>query len=150
VLAATPARARELLARGAMVVCFPEGSAATAKSYDTRYRLTAFEDELLLQAAFVARAAIVPGAVVGNEESFPVLARIGKLPLTPMFPLGGLFGLLPLPLGWRVQVGIPLVYDPEDRAAAETAAADLGAMLRTRMQAMLGELLAERRSIVRG
>jgi len=143
VLPAAPGVARDLLERGALVLCFPEGKAAREKSYVDRYRLTRFADDFMVGEACAARAPIVPGAILGHEESYPVLGRIAGVPVTPTFPFAGMLGLVPLPLGWKVRIDAPVPY--EERGAAN--AADL---LRARMQAMLGEMLSERRSIVRG
>jgi 1-acyl-sn-glycerol-3-phosphate acyltransferase len=145
VLPAEPRVARSLLERGALVICFPEGGAARYKGYAERYKLQPFEDGFVIEEARQANAAIVPAAVVGHEESFPVLGRIAGLPLTPMFPFAGPLGLLPLPLGWRLRVGIPVHYDDDDSNAP-----DVESLVRGRMQTLIGEMLAERRSIVRG
>ena len=83
ILASTRANLRTLLERGALVVAFPEGNAATAKTYDRRYRLARFEDSFVFDEARSAGARIVPGAVIGNEESFPVLGHVGAVPITP-------------------------------------------------------------------
>jgi 1-acyl-sn-glycerol-3-phosphate acyltransferase len=146
VLPAEPGAARGLLDRGALVICFPEGSAAGVKSYAARYKLAAFGDAFAIEEATEANAAIVPGAIVGHEESYPVVGHVAGVPLTPMFPLAGLLGLLPLPLGWRVRTGVPVPYG-EDASSSPDVVEDV---LRARMQAMLADMLAERRSIVRG
>jgi hypothetical protein len=146
VLPAEPGVARSLLDRGAMVVCFPEGPAAGLKSYAERYKLAAFDDAFAIEEASEANAAIVPGAIVGHEESYPVVGHVAGVPLTPMFPLAGPLGLLPLPLGWRVRTGVPVPYDDDVNASA----AAIEDVLRSRMQAMLSDMLRERRSIVRG
>jgi len=132
--------------RGALVVCFPEGTAAGLKSYSGRYRLAAFDDAFAIEEASEAKAAIVPGAIVGHEESYPVVGRVAGVPLTPMFPLAGPLGLLPLPLGWRVRTGVPVPYGDD----ANASAAAIESILRSRMHAMLADMLSERRSIVRG
>lgn len=148
VVAATPDNALALLERGAVVLAFPEGSAARAKTYDRRYRLARFADASLLGAALEAGARIVPGAVVGNEESFPVLGHVGSLPVTAQFPLLGLLGTLPLPLTWSLRLGPALQHG---RAGEDAPAVDaIADVVRGRMAALLGDLLAERRTIVGG
>jgi 1-acyl-sn-glycerol-3-phosphate acyltransferase len=147
-VAATPENALALLERGAVVLAFPEGSSARAKTYDRRYRLTRFADASLLGAAMEAGAHIVPGAVVGSEESYPVLGHVGALPITAQFPLLGVLGLLPLPLSWSLRLGPAVeVGAPGAGAPGIDALADA---VRGRMAALLGELLAERQSIVGG
>jgi len=154
VVAATPENARLLLERGALVIGFPEGMAAREKTYERRYRLERFEDRYLVAAAHAAGARIVPGAVVGSEESYPVLGHLGNLPITPVFPLTGLFGLLPLPLRWRIRLAAPVEYARDRHDGHERGAGSephgLDDAVRARMQAMLGELIAERESILYG
>ena len=79
-------------------------------------------------------------AILGHEESHPVLARIGSIPLTPTFPFTGALGLLPLPLGWKIHIGVPLHTDERGGSNAE-----LTAQLRGRMQGMLSEMVGGRR-----
>jgi len=148
VFAATPENCAALLERGWIVIAFPEGRAALGKTYERRYRLAAFHDAALLGAAVGAGAHIVPGAVVGNEESFPVLGSLAGVPLTATFPWSGLLGLLPLPIPWLFKLGAPVEYARVEDG--EAAVDDLGDAVRGRMQAMLAELLAGRRSIVTG
>lgn len=148
IVAATEDNARALLERGAVVVAFPEGRAARAKTYDHRYRLARFEAKDLVVAALEAGARIVPGAVVGSEESFPLFGYLGSLPLTAQFPLLGPLGLLPLPLAWRVRLGASVEYaGASDEGPGVDAIADA---VRARMQGLIGELLAERGSIFGG
>jgi len=143
VSAAVPGAARALLEKGALVLCFPEGNAAREKRYAERYRLARFADDFLIGEACAAGVPVVPGGIVGHEESFPVLGRIAGMPLTPMFPLGGVLGLVPLPLGWKVRIGVPVPHDGG-------AAGDALDALRGHIQAIIGEMVSERRSIVRG
>ncbi|HUR28984.1 MAG TPA: 1-acyl-sn-glycerol-3-phosphate acyltransferase [Planctomycetota bacterium] len=145
---ATPENARVLLERGAVVLAFPEGHAARLRTYERRYRLARFDAKGVIGAALEAGARIVPGAVVGSEESFPLLGRVAGLPVTPQFPLLGLFGLLPLPVAWTLRLGAPVEYAfADDEAPPVDAIADA---VRARMQALVGELLSQRESIFRG
>ncbi len=146
IVAATAANAAALLERGAVVLAFPEGDAAASKTYDRRYRLARFDAADVIDAALAAGARIVPAAVVGNEESWPILGSLGPAPLTAQFPLLGPLGLLPLPVSWTVRLGASIEY----AQAAAPPAGGLADVVRARMQALLGELLAERESIVGG
>lgn len=143
VFPAVPGAARELLEKGALVLCFPEGGAAREKSYAQRYKLARFADDFLIGEACAVGAPVVPAAILGHEESFPVLGRIAGIPLTPTFPFTGALGLVPLPLGWKVHIGVPVPYE-------ERAAGDALEGLRGRIQSLLGDLVSERRSIIRG
>jgi 1-acyl-sn-glycerol-3-phosphate acyltransferase len=145
---ATEENARVLLERGAVVLAFPEGKAARARTYERRYRLARFEARGVVAAALEAGARIVPGAVVGSEESFPLLGSVMGLPLTPQFPLFGPLGLLPLPVAWRLKLGAPVEYAIQDDEAPPVDA--ICDAVRARMQAIVGELLAQRSSILRG
>lgn len=149
VVAATPDNAFALLERGAVVVAFPEGEAAATKTYDRRYRLARFEGRGLIGAALEAGARIVPAALVGSEESFPVLGHFAGLPVTAQFPLLGPLGLLPLPLTWTIRLGAAVEHaDAADLDDARVEA--IADAVRARMQALLGELLGERSSAVGG
>jgi 1-acyl-sn-glycerol-3-phosphate acyltransferase len=145
---ATPENARVLLERGAVVLAFPEGRAARERTYERRYRLARFDAKGVVAAALKAGARIVPGAVVGTEESYPLLGRLAGFPLTAQFPLLGPLGVLPLPVAWTLRLGAPVDYvATTDEAPPVDAICDA---VRGRMQALLGELLAQRQSIVRG
>ena len=69
------------------------------------------------------KATLVPVAVVGAEETHPVLFRprlparlIGlPIPVTPTFPLLGPLGLLPLPSRWRIRFGEPILPEATAR-----------------------------------
>jgi len=147
-VAATSDNARALLERGAVVLAFPEGRAARDKTYEKRYRLARFEAKDLIGAALESGARIVPGAVIGTEESYPLLGHLAGLPLTPQFPLLGPLGLLPLPVSWTVRLGAAVEYtSSDDEGPGVDAIADA---VRARMQAMVGELLSQRESILGG
>jgi 1-acyl-sn-glycerol-3-phosphate acyltransferase len=151
IFAATTENARVLLARGAVVIAFPEGAAASTKTYDRRYRLTPFDDDFLFEAAVDTDASVVPACVIGNEESYPLIDRVRGVPVTPFFPLTGAFGMLPLPLAWRIRVGSPVAHPAlsgDDPSSEEISG--LADAVRARMQAMLGEAIAARESIVGG
>jgi len=136
-VAATAANASALLERGAVVLAFPEGVAARSKLYDRRYRLARFDAGHLADAAVAAGARIVPGAVVGNEDSYPLLGHLFSFPVTAQFPLLGLAGLVPLPVTWTLRLGPALEYGSGDGPGTD---AILDAV-RARMQALLGEML---------
>jgi 1-acyl-sn-glycerol-3-phosphate acyltransferase len=148
VLGATAQNAQLLLERGCVVLAFPEGRAAAEKTYDRRYRLARFEARGVIAAALEAGARIVPGAVVGNEESYPLLGLAAGWPVTAQFPLLGAAGLLPLPFAWTLRLGAPVeVAAGAEAAGGADAVADA---VRARMQALVGELLAARESLLRG
>src|SRR6201999_2910750 len=101
-VAAHPANVQSLLFdEEQLVLVFPEGRKGTEKLYKDRYRLRRFGRGGFVESAMRARAPIVPVAVVGAEEAMPVFAQVSVLqkltgliyfPITPTFPLLGVFG----------------------------------------------------------
>lgn len=146
-----------LLERGELVGVFPEGLRGVGKLYRERYRLTHFGRGGFVRLARTARAPIIPVAIVGAEEIHPVLGKMTRLaqplglpyiPITPTFPLLGPLGLLPVPTKWSIRIGAPLEVPPAGEGAddpLETAEA-----VRRRIDEMIAELLASRRSILFG
>jgi 1-acyl-sn-glycerol-3-phosphate acyltransferase len=121
---ASPENAHALLDQGAPVIVFPEGFQGLSKPFSERYQLQRFGRGGYVKIAARAGVPIVPVAIVGAEESVPLL---GKLP-------GGVLGLpflpvtLPaLPARWFIQFGEPL---PMHQVGAE-AATDLAWVQRT-------------------
>jgi len=148
IVAASADNCRQLLERGAVLLAYPEGRAAAVKTYDRRYRMARFGQKALIEAAMAAGASIVPAALIGNEESYPVLGFIRSIPVTLQFPALGLLGLLPLPLGWSFRLGAPVEYVTGERERPDIEG--IADAVRARMQALLGELLSERHSIIGG
>jgi 1-acyl-sn-glycerol-3-phosphate acyltransferase len=155
---ASQENALRLLEREECVGVFPEGVRGLAKPFAQRYHLQRFGRGGFIRVALKARAPIVPVAVVGGEESFPILANIkalGKplglpfLPVTPTFPWLGPIGLMPLPTRWSLHIGEPLDlgrYGPE-HAENEEVVEELAKRVRDRLQEMLDAARAWRRSI---
>lgn len=154
----TPENALRLLADGQLVCVFPEGVSALGKLFKNRYKLQRFRRSGSVGLALQAGAPIVPVAVVGAEETYPMLAdanplaqmlRLPFFPLTPLFPWLGPLGLLPLPSKWSISFGAPIATD----AYGPDAAGDpqqlhlLATEARERLQAMLDEQLAQRQSV---
>jgi 1-acyl-sn-glycerol-3-phosphate acyltransferase len=109
--------AERLLRAGDYVGVFPEGFKGIGKYYRDRYRLQRFGRGGFVSAALRTGTPIVPVAIVGAEEIFPIIGNITPLakvlglpyvPITPLFPWFGLLGLLPLPSKWLIQIGEPI------------------------------------------
>ncbi len=140
---ASPEHAARLLAAGHPVCVFPEGAAAAGRPFAQRYRLDVFDATGYVRAAAQSGAVIVPVAIIGSEETYPVLANLMPLaklfnlpyfPITPLFPWLGPLGLLPLPSKWTIVFGTPIAAPAaEDVAAITTVAAEL----KTQVQALL-------------
>ncbi|HVS08273.1 MAG TPA: lysophospholipid acyltransferase family protein, partial [Planctomycetota bacterium] len=140
--------AERLLRTGRSVVAFPEGQKGAAKTFRHRYRLQRFGRGGAVRVALETRALLVPVAVVGAEETHPVLFKVGTLaravglpflPVTPTFPWLGPLGALPLPSKWSIRFGEPLATQdlPADAARDELLVSRVTEELRQAIQAML-------------
>ncbi|NJN18220.1 MAG: acyltransferase family protein [Oscillochloris sp.] len=153
-----PENAVRLLENDELVCVFPEGLKGVGKLYKDRYQLARFGRGGFVQAALRAQAPIVPVAVVGAEEIYPMFANvepIAKLlgfpyfPLTPFFPWLGLLGVIPLPTQWSITFCPPLDtegYGPE-AADDPLIVLALTEQVRSRIQDTINERLAERTSV---
>ncbi|MGO8957679.1 MAG: lysophospholipid acyltransferase family protein [Streptosporangiaceae bacterium] len=149
---ADPVEALRLLHAGDVVGVFPEGFKGIGKPFSERYRLQRFGRGGFARTAIQAGVPIIPCAIVGAEEIYPmignseILARALRLPyfpVTPLFPWLGPIGAVPLPSKWIIEFG-----EPVDAGAADEPADDVVAKLadqvRDIIQARLDELVAER------
>ncbi|MBZ4419919.1 lysophospholipid acyltransferase family protein [Myxococcus sp. RHSTA-1-4] len=149
---ACPENALRLLDEQRPLVVFPEGYQALSKPFAERYRLKRFGRGGFVKLALRTGAPIVPVAIVGGEETSPLLGRLPAsflgLPYLPLTPLGP----LPLPAKWSVRFGEPIGMEGLPPEAAD----DLGEVQRlterTResIQGMVQSLLRERRSVFAG
>jgi 1-acyl-sn-glycerol-3-phosphate acyltransferase len=150
--------AERLLKKEALVAVFPEGVKGIGKLYRDRYRLQRFGRGGFIRLCLRTRTPIVPCAVVGAEESNPMLHRIEALskalglpylPLTPTFPLLGPFGLLPAPTKWRIQFGEPFRFEGHGPEAADdhVLVGRLAERVRTSIQRMLDDGVRRRKSV---
>jgi len=149
---AEPGAALRLLEAGELVGVFPEGFKGIGKPFSERYRLQRFGRGGFARTAIEAGAPIIPCAIVGAEEIYPmignseILARALRLPyfpVTPLFPWLGPIGAVPLPSNWIIEFGEPIwpdtAVDPDDDLVAK-----LADHVRDIIQARLDELVAER------
>jgi len=150
--------AERLLDDGQLVCMFPEGPRGTRKPYDEKYQLQDFGEGEFIRVCMRKKAALVPVAVVGAEETYPVIAKcklIGKpfglrfFPITPSWPILGPLGLVPLPSKWTIRFGKPIRFGKYGKEAAEkeTLVGKLQEDVRDTIQDMVDEMLAERESI---
>ncbi|MEB2285581.1 MAG: hypothetical protein B6D46_14195 [Polyangiaceae bacterium UTPRO1] len=147
--------AERLLRRGELVGLFPEGIAGVEKRCAEGYRLRPFKTG----AAWLSirtDSPIVPVAIVGAAEAYPVVARLyraGRLvgipwiPVTPTFPLCGVAGALPLPSKWMMHFGAPIQPPPPDGRSESERIATLTARVRDAIAESLRVLLAKRSGI---
>jgi 1-acyl-sn-glycerol-3-phosphate acyltransferase len=158
---ACTADAHRLLAAGELTAVFPEGYKGLGKHFKDRYKLQRFGRGGFVSAAMRAKAPIVPCSIVGSEEIYPMItdvklvARLLGLPyfpITPLFPLAGPLGLVPLPSKWHIQFGEPISTTDYDDGAAEDPMItfELTDQVRETIQQTLYQLLANRRNMFFG
>jgi 1-acyl-sn-glycerol-3-phosphate acyltransferase len=152
---ASPSEAARLLAAGELVGVCPEGFKGTGKPFSERYKLRRFGRGGFALSAIRAGVPIIPCAIVGAEEIYPMvgnargLARALKLPyfpVTPLFPWLGPVGMIPLPSNWLIEFGAPIATARYGRPADATdpAVVALAAQVRDTIQGMLDRLVPER------
>jgi 1-acyl-sn-glycerol-3-phosphate acyltransferase len=159
---ACPENAERLLEQDQLVAVFPEGIKGIGKLFRERYQLQRFGRGGFVKLALKCDAPIIPTAVVGAEEIHPMVARVTWLaksvgipyvPITPTFPFLGPLGLVPLPTKWYLAFGEPLYFNAEygaEGANDRILVNKLAEQVRNKIQAMIDELLKERRSILFG
>jgi len=152
---ACPEQAHKLLTSGQLVGVCPEGFKGTGKPFSQRYQLRRFGRGGFAASAIRAGVPIIPCAIVGAEEIYPMignarwLARLLGLPyfpITPLFPWFGMLGMIPLPSDWIVAFGEPVPTSHYGPAAADDSAVvcELADQVRDVVQHMVDDLVAER------
>jgi 1-acyl-sn-glycerol-3-phosphate acyltransferase len=156
---ADPGEARRLLAAGEIVGVFPEGFKGTGKPFSERYRLQRFGRGGFARTALQTGVPIIPCAIVGAEEIYPMIGnsealartlRLPYFPLTPLFPWLGPIGAVPLPSNWIIEFCDPVPTSALTAPGAEAAepddetVAELADQVKDIIQAKLSELVVER------
>ena len=152
---AAPANADALLRAGELVGVFPEGFKGIGKPFAERYHLQRFGRGGFAAAAIRAGVPLIPCAIIGAEEIYPMignarqiaeLLRLPYFPITPTFPWLGPVGMVPLPSRWIIEFCPPVPtngYEPGDETDPG-AVADLSGRVRGTIQRKLDHLLDER------
>ncbi len=113
--------AERLLRDEELVGVFPEGFKGVGKRYLDRYKLQRFGRGGFVAAALRTRTPIVPVAIVGAEEIYPLIGDVKPLarllgipyfPITPTFPWLGPLGAIPLPSKWLIEFCEPIETEP--------------------------------------
>jgi 1-acyl-sn-glycerol-3-phosphate acyltransferase len=150
--------ALRLLDSGELVGVWPEGFKGVGKHYRDRYKLQRFGRGGFVEVALRAQVPIVPVAIVGAEEIYPIVGNVRWLarllgfpyfPITWQFPWLGPLGLVPLPSRWTIEFGEPIDttgYGPE-AADDPMLVFELVDRVRDTIQQMLYRNLVGRRSI---
>jgi 1-acyl-sn-glycerol-3-phosphate acyltransferase len=150
---------RLLREQGQLALVFPEGTKGPGKLYAERYRLRRFGRGGFVEIAMRAGVPVIPIAVVGAEESMPILwksatlARILGVPYVPvtanmlMFGLPGLVAYFPAK--FRLKVLDPVTFDvpPDQERYSRSRVMDHAEQIRLDLQETLYEMLRQRRSI---
>ncbi len=160
-VAADPSNAYRLLReQKQLALVFPEGTKGTSKTYAERYQLRRFGRGGFVEIAMRAGVPIVPIAVVGAEESMPILAKnatLAKLFGLPYFPItanqlvfGPLLGALAyFPAKFKLRVLDPVHFDvPADQERySKSLVMDEAERIRVQLQTALYDMLRTRTSV---
>ncbi len=152
--------AERMLAGGELVGVWPEGFKGIGKPFSERYKLQRFGRGGFVSAALRTGVPIVPLAVVGAEEIYPLVGNLPSLarllgvpyiPITPFFPLLGPLGMVPLPSKWLLEFGEPIRTDAYDAGEAEDPMLvfNVTDQVRETIQQTLFTLLRQRENVFR-
>jgi 1-acyl-sn-glycerol-3-phosphate acyltransferase len=152
---ACPENAHQLLRSGEIVGVFPEGFKGIGKPFQDRYKLRRFGRGGFAVSAIRAGVPIVPCAIVGAEEIYPMIGNakpIAKIlglpyfPITPLFPWLGPVGAVPLPSQWIIEFcpPIPTAAYPAGAERDPAVISDVTDQVRGTVQRKLDDLLDKR------
>lgn len=150
--------AERLLNNGELVGVWPEGFKGVGKPYSERYKLQRFGRGGFVSAAMHTKTPIIPCAIVGAEETYPIIGNVKTLarmfgipyfPITPTWPLLGPLGVIPLPSKWIIEFGEPIYTQdfPDGSADDPMLVFNLTDQVRETIQQTLYKLLVQRRSV---
>jgi 1-acyl-sn-glycerol-3-phosphate acyltransferase len=143
-----------------LVLVFPEGSKGPGKTFSERYQLRRFGRGGFVEIAMRAGVPVIPIAVVGAEESMPIMFKIpsaAKALGIPYFPvtanmllLGPLLGAIGyFPAKFKLRVLPPVHFDvePDQERYSRSKVMDEAEDIRVSLQETLYQMLRERKSI---
>ncbi len=143
-----------------LVLVFPEGSKGPGKVVGERYKLRRFGRGGYVEIAMRAGVPVVPIAVVGAEESMPILFKvpaISKALGIPYFPVtanmlafGPVLGAVAyFPAKFKLRVLEPVHFDvePEQPRYSRSRIMEESERIRQLIQEALYDMLKERNSI---
>jgi 1-acyl-sn-glycerol-3-phosphate acyltransferase len=145
-----------------LVLVFPEGTKGTGKLYRDRYKLHRFGRGGFVEIAMRSGVPVIPIAVVGAEESMPILwksPQLAKLLGIPYFPVTAnmlLFGPLGLlayfPSKFKLRVLPPVHFDVEadQERYSRSRVMDASDKIREQIQDALFDMLRARKSVWTG
>ncbi len=142
-----------------LALVFPEGVKGPSKPWADRYQLRRFGRGGFVELAMRAGVPVVPIAIVGSEETMPVLWQLPQLadlfglpyvPVTANMLLMGPLGIVvPFPAKLRLRVLEPITFDvePHRERYQKSRVMEESERIRQSMQAALYDMLGDRRSI---
>lgn len=145
--------------RGELVGIFPEGINGAFRMYRGAYKLGNFARDAFARMAIEHQVPVIPAAVVGHVEIFPILARMNIPPLMrltgwPFIPFTPTFPLLPVPLPtkWHIRYLEPVSVSPlkSSDASNRRLVREFSNHIRDIMQSHIDEMLARRKHVFYG
>jgi 1-acyl-sn-glycerol-3-phosphate acyltransferase len=142
-----------------LALAFPEGTKGPSKSYTDRYRLRRFGRGGFVEIAMRAGVPVIPIAVVGSEESMPIVLRLPALARAlgiPYFPItanllvmGPLGAVVPFPVKFKLRVLDPVHFSvpPDQERYSKSRVMDEAESIRTSLQETIYDMLRDRRSV---
>jgi 1-acyl-sn-glycerol-3-phosphate acyltransferase len=142
-----------------LVLVFPEGSKGPAKTFNERYRLRRFGRGGFVEIAMRAGVPIVPIAVVGAEESMPILFKVPSVakalgapyfPVTANMAFGPIGAFVHFPAKFKLRVLDPVRFDdvePDQPRYSRSRIMDESEAIRQQIQEALFDMLRQRRSV---
>jgi len=152
---ANPAEAERLLRSGELVGVFPEGFKGIGKPFSSRYQLQRFGRGGFARMALQTGVPLIPCAIVGAEEIYPMVAdwtevatrlKLPYFPITPLFPWLGPVGAIPLPSNWLIEFCDPVRTDgfTPGQHEDDDVISELADKVKDTIATKIDELLAER------
>jgi 1-acyl-sn-glycerol-3-phosphate acyltransferase len=145
-----------------LVMAFPEGTKGPSKTYAERYQLRRFGRGGFVQIAMRAGVPIIPMAIIGSEETMPILFKLPMLARAlgvPYFPvtanmllLGPLGIVVPFPAKIRIRVLDPVRFDvpPDQPRYSRSRVMDASEQIRQTIQDAVHDMLRTRRGVWSG
>ena len=142
-----------------LVLVFPEGTKGTGKHYSQRYQLRRFGRGGFVEIAMRSGVPVIPLAVVGAEESMPILwksNRLAKMLNVPYVPVtANMLALGPLglagyfPAKFKIRVLPPVQFDvlPNQERYSRSRVMEESERIRKMVQEALYDMLRTRKSV---
>jgi 1-acyl-sn-glycerol-3-phosphate acyltransferase len=149
VVSGTRTNVRHLLERGELIAIWPEGVTGPAKAFRDRYRIQSWRVGFA-ELAIRFRAVVVPVAIIGAEESWPLLGKLRGLRAfgAPYLPIPAT--PVPFPAHVHLRYGAPIDFshDPAEANDPDIVAGAAGTV-RTALEQLIGDALCARRGVFR-